>query len=279
MGKKYLIVMDIDGTLVDSNYRSTSPTIYSVIEQMQEEGHIFVLNSNRSLEDILEIANHFHIKGPVIGENGCFIYNQETEETTVLIPDQILAGLNKLKDNVKDIIAENFSHSEFAISDTTDFNKYYDTQDVPENIDTYFIMNEFRKFSISIHVRKIVNGEPAKDLENTKKLYDLMKDYIITNNLNLSIEYTDRYCNVLVCSKENNKTAAFKELNQSLSGDYVKVIIGDDSLDKPTLDELDYFFVVNNAKDNVKAIADYVAKEEITKGGEEILLKLDELTK
>jgi len=36
MGKKYLIVMDIDGTLVDSNYRSTSPTIYSVIEQMQE---------------------------------------------------------------------------------------------------------------------------------------------------------------------------------------------------------------------------------------------------
>jgi len=238
-----------------------------------------VLNSNRSLEDILEIANHFHIKGPVIGENGCFIYNQETEETTVLIPDQILAGLNKLKDNVKDIIAENFSHSEFAISDTTDFNKYYDTQDVPENIDTYFIMNEFRKFSISIHVRKIVNGEPAKDLENTKKLYYLMKDYIITNNLNLSIEYTDRYCNVLVCSKENNKTAAFKELNQSLSGDYVKVIIGDDSLDKPTLDELDYFFVVNNAKDNVKAIADYVAKEEITKGGEEILLKLDELTK
>ena len=64
---KYLITLDVDGTLLDNNYRSNSPTINSVIEQLTREGNIFVINSNRSLEDMQSVARTFDLHGPLIG--------------------------------------------------------------------------------------------------------------------------------------------------------------------------------------------------------------------
>ncbi len=57
------------------------------------------------------------------------------------------------------------------------------------------------------------------------------------------------------------------------------MVIGDDAADKPLRAEIDYFFVVNNGTAEAKAMADYVAEQSITKGVEEILLKIDSLVK
>jgi hydroxymethylpyrimidine pyrophosphatase-like HAD family hydrolase len=279
MGKKYLIVLDVDGTLVDSEYRATSPTIYSVIDQMQKEGHLFVLNSNRSMEDIMRVANHFGITGYVIGENGCFISSIETGDQTILESQKTIDEIDTLKKNIPEIISQNFQQAKFIISDTTDFNKHLDTQDRPDSIEKYFIMNEYRKYSLSIHVRKIAEDQIAKDAQTTKIFYNLIKDYIEKNELKLLAQYTETYSNVLVCSCENNKTTAFKILTEKLPKNFTKVIIADDLIDKPALNEINYFFVVNNAADSVKAVAHYVSHESITKGVEDILLKIDSLTK
>lgn len=276
MSKKYLVVLDIDGTLLDKRYLSTSPTIYSVIEQMQQEGHIFILNSNRSIDDILPIAKHFGITGPIIGENGCIIYNQRSGESLVLVDMATQQQMMKLKKALFDIINQNFDRAYFAITDTTAFNKYAETQDLPLDKDFYFLLNEFRKFSLSIHVRDIRTGSVEQNPAITKNFCILIKDYIVENKLDLVHNYLGSFSNVLVCSNANDKTKALKKVELHYPK-HTKVIIGDDILDKPAMEEIDYFFTVNNATKEVKAVAHYVASQDITKGVEEILLKIDQL--
>lgn len=276
MGKKYLIILDVDKTLLDVNYRSTSPTINSVIEQMKAEGNIFLLNSNRSLDDLLPVANQFGINGLIIGENGCFIYDQKTKESRILVRDEDIIQIAQVRRILPEIISENFPKSYYIVGDTTDFNKRAAKEDLPRDYEYFFILNQYRKYSLSLHVRKIAK-EIEKDLDATKKLFDLIKNYVERQQMELGVDYTESYCNILVYPKNNNKGKAFNEVARAYS-DFIKVIIGDDYLDKPLMEEVDYFFAVNNATDDVKRVADYVSSETITKGVEEILLNIDKIT-
>lgn len=275
--KKYLITLDVDETLLDCNYRTTSPTINSVINQLNKEGHLFLLNSNRALEDLLSVAKTFDISGALIGENGAFIYNQMTGQMDILISVEAVAQLERLKRKIPEIINNNFTEALLYVGDTTDINKHIDIQDVPDNKKNVFIMNEFRKYSISVHVKRIVDGRLIKDIEAAAKLDQLIDEYIQTNQLKLDSEYTDSFANVLICCQECSKSAAFHRLIDHYP-DYLKVFIGDDEKDKPLEGAADYFFVVHNATPGAKEIADYVSSEAITKGVEDILLQIDSLT-
>ena len=278
MKKKYLITLDVDETLLDHDYRTTSPTINSVISQLNKEGHVFLLNSNRSLEDLISVAKIFDISGELIGENGAFIYNQAIGHLEVLVGEESIAQLEKLKIQIPKIIDDNFEKSMFFVSDTTDINKHLDIQDQPTGKKNLFIMNEFRKYSISVHVKKVLDGKLVKDIETAEKLNNLVNEYIRNNQLKLNSEYTSSFANVLVCLQECSKSQAFHRLIDGYR-DYLKIFIGDDEKDKPLEGAADYFFAVNNATKEAKEIANYVSGEEITKGVEDILLKIDSLAK
>jgi len=277
MTRKYLTILDVDRTLIDTNYRSTSPTIGSVIKQMNQEGHVFVINSNRSLQDLLPIAEHFGLDGEIIGENGCFIYDQKSQVLTVLANNEDIIAINDLKSILANLINENFSDSYFFSGDTSDLQNQIELESISEDLENLFILNQHRKYSISLHVRKIVNGEIEKDLETTRKLHNLISRYVAMQRYNLNVDFTNSYCNVLINPKLNNKSTGFKSMGPKYE-DHLKVIIGDDYSDKPLMDNIDYFCVVNNATNEVKAVADYISPESITKGVEEILLNLDKIT-
>ena len=275
---KYLITLDVDGTLLDNNYRSNSPTINSVIEQLTREGNIFIINSNRSLEDMQSVARLFDLRGQLIGENGCFIYDQATGETDMLLSESGQAAVRQAQDLVPRLIEANFPTAKFMIGDTTDINKHIDVQDIPPGCDSVFIMNEFRKYSISVHAKGIDNGLMVRDIDLARRLFELVAAAIKENNWPLRAEYTDSYANVLVLPTEVSKPQALHRVTEKFS-QYESVVIGDDAADKPLRAEIDYFFVVNNGTPEAKAMADYVAEQPITKGVEEILLKIDELVK
>lgn len=277
MPKKYLVILDVDKTLIDTNYHSTSPTIGSVIEQMNQEGHVFVLNSNRSHQDLLAIAEHFGVNGEIIGENGCFVYDQANESTTILAKDEDVIAINQIKTILSEIIPENFPNSQFIVGDTTDLQQHISEETFDQNIKYIFFLNQYRKYSISLHVRKMENGEAQKDLDATKKMYGLIAKYVSMQQFNLKVDFTESYCNVLVYPVNNDKATGFKSIVDKYEG-CVKVIIGDDYFDKPLMETVDYFCVVNNATDDVKEIANYISTECITKGVEEILLNLDKIT-
>jgi len=275
---KYLITLDVDGTLLDNNYRSNSPTINSVIEQLTREGNIFVINSNRSLEDMQSVARTFDLHGPLIGENGSFIYDQVSGSMEVLLSAEGQRQINEMRASVWLLIEQRFPGAKFMIGDTTDINKHIDVQDIPAGCDSVFIMNEFRKYSISVHAKKIADGLMVRDIDLARRLFDVVSQAIRDHGWQLRAEYTDSYANVLVLPIEVTKPQALHRLTEKFQ-QFLSVVIGDDAADKPMRAEIDYFFVVNNGTSEAKTMADYVAEQPITKGVEEILLKIDSLVK
>lgn len=273
---KYLIILDIDNTLIDHNYRSTSPTIKSVIEQMKKEGHVFVLNSNRSLEDILPIVKMFELEGKVIGENGCFIYDTLTADREVLVDDETLMQLSQVRNVLPQIVKQNFEDSFYSIEDTTEINKNPDSLALDHDYKNIFVENCFRNFSISLHAREVFDGSLVENRASLERLVSLLNSYVLHQNLDLVVSYSENFCNLLVYPRNYDKGKAFDKL-ASYYPDYVKVVIADDCLDKPLMGKVDKFCVVNNALPEVKELADYVSPEKITKGVEEILLNLDKI--
>jgi len=273
---KYLIILDIDNTLIDHNYRSTSSTINSVIDQMRKEGHVFVLNSNRSLEDILPIVKLFDFEGKVIGENGCFIYDTATTEKDVLVDDEIMMHLSQVKNVLPLIVKQNFEDSFYTIEDTTEINKNPDSLNLDQTLKHIFVENCFRSFSTSVHVREHFNGVLQENFGALKRITGLLNQYVSRQNLDLIVSSSSGFCNLLIYPKNNDKGKAFDKL-ASYYPEYKKIVIADDASDKPLLGNVDRFCVVNNASPEVQELADYVSPERITKGVEEILLNLDKI--
>jgi len=276
--KKYLITLDVNGTLLNTDYRSTSPTINGVIDQLQKEGHTFILNSNRAFEDLDCLSKLFGIKGPIITENGCFISKPNIPKHIDLVSLQTKEELQKVHYIIHEVIKNYFPETLFFKGDSTDINKHLDIQEIPENKKHIFIMNEYRRFTISIHVKKIEGNKLVRDIETVKLFHQYVNEEVQKQDYNFKIEYTEPFANLLICPTENTKQKAF----QTLIKDYPKhlnIFITDDALDKPSQNEIDYFFVVGNASNEAKEMANYVASENITKGVEEILLKIDTLIK
>jgi HAD superfamily hydrolase (TIGR01484 family) len=278
MAKKYLIILDVDNTLIDTNYKSTSPTIYSTIEQMKNEGHVFLINSNRSIEDLKHIAKKFGLEKHIIGENGCFIYSQLTGEEKILVEDEVMIQLSQVKTLLPQLIKSNFPDAVYKIGDTTDINKHLESQDIPEEGKNIFILNQYRRFSISLHAKKVVDGELRKDLVAVEKISKLVQEFVDRQQFDLTVTYTDSYGNLLVFPRDNDKGKAFNSIAKEYPK-FIRVVIGDDYLDKPLMSEVDYFLTVNNATEEVKQMADYTSSESITKGVEQILLNLDNIIK
>ncbi|MEK7511507.1 MAG: HAD family hydrolase [Patescibacteria group bacterium] len=278
MSKKYLIHLDVNNTLLDTNYHSTSPTIQSVIEQLSKEGSVFVINSDRSFDDIQAIAQLFSITGPIIGEKGAFIYYPDTGKTQVMLNEQTLIRLDQIKELIKKFISEKFFNSHFLIGDTTDINKHADGQDLPPGMDYYFMMNCFRRYSISIHVRKNNENLLQKDIETAERFCSFVESDLLREFDDFTVNCDADYANMLIHPKQSDKALSFLTVAQKYPN-FKRIIITDDLNDKPAMKEIDYLFAVNNASDEAKEAAHYVATETITKGVEEILLKIDELVR
>ena len=104
MKNKKLVFLDIDGTLIDKNYSSNCPDLKKLILLLQKRGFVFAINSNRSLEDLLPISKRFGIKGPLVGENGSFIYFQGAKKTIYLLNkverDRVKKTIEKVKKEI-----------------------------------------------------------------------------------------------------------------------------------------------------------------------------------
>jgi len=196
----------------------------------------------------------------------------------VLLSAEGQRQINEMRARVWPLIEQKFHGAKFMIGDTTDINKHIDVQEIPAGCDSVFIMNEFRKYSISVHAKKIENGLMVRDIDLARRLFDVVSAAIKENGWQLRAEYTDSYANVLVLPTAVSKPQALHRVTEKFP-QYESVVIGDDAADKPLRAEIDYFFVVNNGTPEAKAMADYVAEQPITKGVEEILLKIDSLVK
>lgn len=261
---KILILLDIDGTLLNQNYKITSNQIFAAIEKCKRKGIIFCLNSNRSIEDLLPIYKHFKLNGFIIGENGAFVLSQ-TRKLTIYANSQ---DINMLKTRLPVYLTKMFKNSRFIFEDTVNFLKSKKVVVA----DIVFLANKYRKYTMSIHVKQYKNNHLIKNLQLTQKVAKFVAKLIKKLHLNLTVTTSDTFGNVLVLSKKCNKGTTFNKIHKREYKDYKTIMIGDDFADEPLLREIDFFCTVGNAEKSIKLKADFVSSKTYTKGVVDILL-------
>lgn len=72
--KKYLIVSDLDGTLLGSN-NCLSPETIETVKEVVKQGNIFCIATGRSLKGSIDIYNQLGLNSLLINHNGSYISN------------------------------------------------------------------------------------------------------------------------------------------------------------------------------------------------------------
>ncbi|MAF34232.1 hypothetical protein CMO91_00125 [Candidatus Woesearchaeota archaeon] len=258
-----LVLLDIDGTLLNEHYHLTSKEIYSTIEDLQRKGVVFCLNSNRSKEDLIPIYDHFKLNGCMIGENGAFSILDGKEH---LYADQ--APVLKLKQILPERLTAEVPGSVFLFEDTVNFLKH----DFRASAQVVLLANKFRKYTMSIHVRRNQDGHLAKDLDLTQQIADYIKGIIEEQDLSLRVAVSQAFGNVLVFPTTCDKGTTFAKVRDEFYNQATTCMISDDWADEPLINQVDHFYAVANAEDVVKAKAEKVATKPYTQGVVEILL-------
>lgn len=274
-----LIFLDIDGTLLDSRYNSNDPALAEYINSLQKErGFIFGLNSNRSQEDIAPIAKQFSIDGPLIGENGIFVYSLKNNQIQYLLDEPELNKLVVDKEEVQTLILTaikaKFSNQKViwrnvdtvkAISEKIIEAEYQEG-------DIVVLNNVFRQHTISAHVFRFTGSSlktiPVPIVKSVLKLIQTE-----CKKRDLTITYDPNFSNILVYSKNVSKNSAVKKVVDAYSK--VKLYaIGDSISDYEMVKDIGTFFAVSNAPKDVRRKATFSSEAVNAQGVRELLGKI-----
>ena len=123
---KYLIVLDLDGTTLNSNQIITN-RVENTIKKLTKLGHKVAIASGRPLRTIIDYYNQLELDTPIISYNGGAIYQMGTSfksyELTYDLED-VLFCYNKIKDKLKNIMCETSTHV-YLLKDDKTFDKWF----------------------------------------------------------------------------------------------------------------------------------------------------------
>ncbi|MBU0530895.1 Cof-type HAD-IIB family hydrolase [Patescibacteria group bacterium] len=262
MKKPITVFLDIDGTLIDVDQTTNNPELPKLIQDFQSLGVRFGLNSNRAKEDAIEIINRFALDGPFILENGALILNtlNDSEQVDPKVPDHVPAITKEALDQV----IENF-FSDFSL-EVTDTVKMISDQSAGQG--KKFFMNQFRKYSASIHHR--VNGKYS--YSTAQSLAQSLNQFFKNNNHPLLALAHQHGSTVTIEIPGVDKVSGLKLYRQA-HPDQIIVVIGDGKNDAALKDQANYLLAVSNASLELKQVADMVSTQPMALGVAELLEK------
>lgn len=105
MKKKYLIALDMDGTLLNSE-RKISPETSAYLKSLREKGHEIVICTGRPLRAVVDYHKELGLKTPILCYNGALSY--DTNKSEILKAHMIPSTV--IKDFIEQIGLENFEN-------------------------------------------------------------------------------------------------------------------------------------------------------------------------
>ncbi|MDE1870149.1 MAG: HAD family phosphatase [Candidatus Micrarchaeota archaeon] len=259
-----IVLLDIDGTLVDPDYKINSNSIFDVIKKCEAQGALFALNSNRAIEDLLPIYKQFFLNGFIIGENGAFFTFPGQKMEQYSDAKQIVS----LAAELSKLLESSFPGSKFLTRDTVSFLKSPNIKNSGE----LFVANKFRKYTMSIFVGKVVDGKFVKDIPLARLVASAVSAKIADLGLKLEIVVSPVFGNVLINPIGCSKASTFEKIVERDYKGCPTVMISDDESDS-MIGSVGTFYTLSNAPESIKNKASYVSDYEYTKGVEDILQK------
>lgn len=270
---KGLVLIDLDKTLIDEEYRLTTRHIRGAIAIMQEAGWHIGLNSDTPFLPLQGWHTPTHsnpfkslsMNGPIIAEKGALV--QLTDGTKI-----VLSKAQEIMMQTKEMLVKNFMsvpENTLFIGDATEFVSL--GRWITGYSEVLIALNNLRQYSLSFFVRRIRNWcqELVKDADLFRKILEQIQPLIPKE---LVQSQSEEYCIFLLHPQDCSKTQAVAEIIKKESYDRV-VMIGDsinDFIDLPNVDTM----AVGNAQQALKEVATYVAEDDYARGVGEIITKI-----
>jgi len=250
-----LLCSDIDGTLLDKNRELSERTI-NVIQKIKENKTVVLISSRmpkamRHLQYELEISKH-----PLIAYNGGLILTYEEEEAKTLLSIEISIDITEviLEFTQKTSVHMSLYHADEWFVPAMDYwanREMNNTKVKPDVADLKVVCENWKTKNIGPH-KIMCMGEAAE--------IQLLEDYLkMHHNDDLNI-YRSKDTYLEIASKKISKLSALSILlDKKFEIDLVDVIaFGDNYNDIELLKGVGIGVAVDNAREEVKAVADKI---------------------
>lgn len=277
---KRLFVSDLDGTLLNKKAELSDVTV-DILNKGLENGMDFTISTARTPTTALKIVEPLNLRLPVMMMNGVLVYDvqnkrylkKETmDETTIMI----LLGMIKIKG------LDCFLYS----LENDNFFAYYDS--VESTGLNYFrnerIMKYDKKFTEVADLSLVAGNDIIYVVlrEPKEKLAGLYRELSVVKGVKAEFYadvYNDEYYMLEIYSENASKKEAVSYLREQ--GRYESIIgFGDNLNDISLMEGCDYFCAVENAKPEIKEMADGVIdsneKDGVAKFIEQVLKQAGE---
>ena len=249
--KKYLIAVDLDGTLLPDLY-SLSPYSVKVFNRLREEGHKIVITTGRPYRSSHFVYDAFNLDTPLINYNGCLITNpsknHEIISSDTMNRDDVINIYNKMKGNYSLFFCESFDKIYSNIdNESVRLLMHYSKESELEVGDLNDILNT------NIHGSLILASDDGGPIikEYVEKTFD---------NIGARIWSWGPYKNIVeLFATTKTKGEAIKEVRELLGFSKEDTIAcGDSQNDFEFFSECNIKVCLSNADDRIKEISDYV---------------------
>lgn len=199
-GSQGIIDIDIDGTLITKTDGDiTDPEIYSSIEQVQHDGFLVRLHSERPISSVKKYQAQFHTSPLLVGEGGNVQY---------LANPNLLVINNELAlqyfDGLKKYLFGNLPHSFAAVPGGTPDFRYYPSDDPIEHISEWerkkdeinplssnlVFMQGSRFTGTGFWVFNSAEGEPKPNEELFARIGSVVEEYLTDSPPGFAIKTT-----------------------------------------------------------------------------------------
>ena len=260
------VFFDVDGCLIGHDYNpNIDPIIFGAkMNVLSKEGYIFHINSNRSIEDLIEIYEEFGFNGEMIIENGTSCYNPKTGKSQSYGFETF--DRSKLFVALENSLSEvSFVKTNKLIKDPVKFVRFFKDKDEKK-----YFCEETRKYTMTIYPRLLKNSLlffNQELLDDTlKKLVQIFPDYTAETGLD--------YGNILLVPRNAHKGSLMSKVANS--GKIVS--FGDGEADISMFQISDFCGAPKNSGDKVKKkvqdLQGYVSPFKFTKGAYDFLLNI-----
>ncbi len=245
--KYKLMAVDIDGTLLNSENKLTKET-KNAIKLAVEKGLLFTICSGRPIQGVEELINELELDLPFITYNGAMVVMGKSKE---ILYEQKLS----LKD-ARDIIQLGENYNTTIIIWTN--NKLY-VNKMNEQAVKYGELARTQPILIENPDHVIANGATKilwyDEVENIDKYENEIRK-ILSANINY---HTSKPIFLEFVDKNASKAIAMEKLGEHFNIDRSEMIaVGDGFNDLSMIEYAGLGVAMANARDEIKAMADYV---------------------
>jgi len=265
-----VVLIDLDRTLLDEEYRVGDPTVADTIKRMRNEGWQIGLTADAPLLTLLAFWNHLGMNGPVVLEKGAAAWYPEDDAVVTFTKSHSI--IVKGKPAVLSAILK-MENTMMVYGDSTNFVRV--VHELPGVLNSTLIaFNGLRQYSIGFHIRRIEKGTGRLllDVDLAHDVIKQLREHFPVSDLlsegELLTEYGFFHISPTDVSKASGTLAAFEGCRAER-----RVVIGD-SVDDIVHGGGVELLAVGNAHPELKAAASKVAGSSYATGVKELLEQL-----